>query len=154
MKSFLASLFILIATISFGQKSKIDVKKDVISVNGTPVFQLVNTPDLQGFFLKDLNDKKLAVFNMLTYYDRSRVNDANPKGSVSYFDVTFMNDAMDKCEMRVLGLRKNLAAYLLEYDVIKDGQLNPDGVQQFIKIHGTKFSDEKNRSTTIIINNQ
>jgi hypothetical protein len=153
MKILLVSLFLSFTLISFSQKPKVDVKKDIVSVNGTPSFQLVNMPNFNGFFLKDMENNKLAIFNMESYRDKNYVNSANPDGKVLYYDVTFMNESMDKCEMTVIGLRKKLAEYLLEYDLIKDGKLNEEAVKQFVKIHGTKFSDEKKHSTTIIINN-
>lgn len=154
MKAILFTSFIFLTTLLVAQKPKIDVKKDVVSIDGVPSFKLVNTPDLNGFILKDMNDTKLAFFNMESYYDRSHINDANPQGKITYFDITFMNESMDKCEMSVIGLRKMLANYLLEYDVIKDGKLNAVGVQQFVRIHGTKYSEQRRNSTTIIINNK
>jgi hypothetical protein len=143
-------LSFLFATSSFSQKDKIEVDKDLVSLNGTPIFK-IEIFKMQTFNLKDLNDNKLAIFNFMTYTDVNKISSNNPKGEVQYFDVTFFNDDMDSCEIPVYGLKKAIAKLIIDYDLVKDGKLNETAVKQFVKVNGKKFSENKTNSTTIII---
>lgn len=60
---------------------------------------------------------------------------------------------MDKCEIRIVGAKKQLAQLIISEGLVKDGILNETGVKQSYRINGMKFSeDRKNPGTTIIIN--
>ena len=61
---------------------------------------------------------------------------------------------MDKCEIRIVGFKKQLAELIVSEGLIKEGKLNETAVKQFCRVNGTKFSDaQKSNNTTIIINN-
>ena len=61
---------------------------------------------------------------------------------------------MDKCEIRIVGFKKQLAELIVSEGLIKEGKLNETAVKQFCRVNGTKFSDaKKSNNTTIIINN-
>ncbi|OJX37628.1 MAG: hypothetical protein BGO87_11175 [Flavobacteriia bacterium 40-80] len=147
---FLNLMLLLSIGFTFSQKDKIKIDNDIVLVNNIPVFKL-KTFQMQTFTLYDLNDTKLAIFNCLDYYDSKEISSGNPKGRVVYFDVTFLNDDTDKCEIPCNGFKKQLAQYIQEYGLVKEGKLDETAVKQFVKIHGNKFSDVRNRSTTIII---
>lgn len=53
--------------------------------------------------------------------------------------------------MPVNGFKKQPAKDILNYNLIKDNTLDEIAVKQAVAIHGTKFSEEKNRLTTLII---
>lgn len=148
MKNIFILLAYLFVGVAFSQK--VEVKKDLVSVDGKPVFEL-RANHLQTFTLYNLNQEKLGVFNVEDYYDSREISNGNPKGRVAYFDVTFMNSDMDKCEIPINGFKKSLAKYIVQYELVKDNQLNETAVKQFVRIHGMKFSEQKERSTTIII---
>jgi hypothetical protein len=139
---------------SFSQQQKVTVKKDIVSVNDVPVFTLVSTSYPDALTLYNLKNEKLAYFFAQFYSDPRQINNANPQGKVSYFDITFFNEAMDKCEIRIVGFKKQLAQQIISEGLVKDGKLDETAVKQFCRINGMKFSeDRKNAGTTIIIKN-
>ncbi len=139
---------------SYSQKQKVTVKKDIVSVDETPVFTLVSTSYPDALTLYNLNNEKLAYFFTQFYSDSRQINNANPQGRVGYFEITFFNESMDKCEIRIVGFKKQLAELIISEGLVKDGKLDDSAVKQFCRINGMKFSeDRKNVGTTIIIKN-
>lgn len=139
---------------SFSQEQKVTVKKDIVSVNGTPVFTLGSTKYPDAYTLYSLSNEKLAVFNAYFYSDSKQVTPGNPQGRIGYFDITFLNESMDKCEIRIVGMKKQLAQLIVSEGLVKEGKLDETAVKQFCRINGMKFSeDQKKSGTTIIINN-
>lgn len=141
---------LLIVPFSFSQKDKIKIEKDIVYQNDAPVFKL-DMVTMNNIKLKSLDNKELAYFKCLDYYDSKAVSSGNPKGRIVYFDVTFFNQGNQKCEIPCDGMKKWLARYILEHQLMEGNELNQAAVDRFVAIHGTKFSEDKNRSTTIII---
>lgn len=138
---------------SFSQEQKVIIKKDLVSVNDTVVFKLISTKYPDAYTLYNLNNEKLAVFNAQFYSDSKQITPGNPQGRIGYFDITFFNEDMDKCEIRIVGAKKQLGQLIISEELVKDGKLNETAVKQFCRINGMKFSeDRKNSGTTIIIN--
>lgn len=146
----LTSLFTLFAINIFAQGVKI--KKDLVSLDDSPLFKMVSTNYPDAYTLYNLNDKKLAIFNAQFYNDSKQVTPGNPQGRIGYFDITFFNDDMDKCEIRIVGFKKQLAELIVSEGLIKNEGLDNLAVKQFCRVNGVKFSDDQKR-TTIIINN-
>ncbi len=150
------TITILLAFLSmygFSQDEKITVKKDLVEIDGTPVFTLKSTNYPDAYTLYNLNDEKLIVFSSQFYSDPKQITSGNPKGRVGYFDITFLNDSMDKCEIRIVGFKKQLAKLIISEGLVKEGKLDEKAVKQFCRVNGMKFSeDRKNSGTTIIIN--
>jgi hypothetical protein len=145
-------LFVCSSQLFFAQK--VTVKKDLVSIDETPVFTIVSTSYPNAYTLYNLNNEKLAYFFAQFYSDPRHINNANPQGKVSYFDITFFNEAMDKCEIRIVGFKKHLAELIISEGLVKEGKLDEAAVKQFCRINGTKFSeDRKNAGTTVIIKN-
>lgn len=137
----------------FAQEQKVTVKNDLVSVNGSPVFILISTNYPDAYTLLNLSKEKLAVFNAQFYSDSKQITPGNPQGRIGYFDITFFNEEMDKCEIRIVGAKKQLAQLIISEGLIKDGKLDETAVKQFCRINGMKFSEDRKRSgTTIIIN--
>jgi hypothetical protein len=144
-------LFISLTLNVFSQEVK--VKKDIVTVDGVSVFKLVSTNYPDAYTIYNLNDEKLAVFNALFYNDPKQITPGSPEGRIGYFDITFFNEAMDKCEIRIVGFKKQLAELIVSEKLVKDGKLDNTAVMQFCRVNGTKFSEDQKRSnTTIIIN--
>lgn len=138
----------------YSQEQKVTVKNDLVSINGSPVFKLVSTNYPNAYTLYSLNNDKFAVFNAQFYSDSKQITPGNPQGRIGYFDITFFNDSMDKCEIRIVGMKKQLAQLIISEGLVKDGNLDETAVKQFCRINGMKFSDDrKNAGTTIIIKN-
>ncbi|MDD2476569.1 MAG: hypothetical protein PHI32_11735 [Dysgonamonadaceae bacterium] len=155
MKSILITniLLFLFTFNGFSQEQKVTVKKDLVSINDTPVFKLVSTSYPDAYTLYNLNNEKLAVFNAQFYSDSKQITPGNPQGRIGYFDITFLNEEMDKCEIRIVGAKKQLAQLIISEELVKEGKLNEPAVKQFCRINGMKFSEDRQRSgATIIIN--
>ena len=60
---------------------------------------------------------------------------------------------MDKCEIRIVGFKKQLAELIISEGLVKDGKLVETAVQQFCRINGMKFSEDRKNTGTIIIKN-
>lgn len=147
-------LLVILATTTFSQEQKVTVKKDLVSVNDTPVFTLVSTSYPDAYTLYNLNNEKLAVFNAQFYSDSKQITPGNPQGRIGYFDITFFNEDMDKCEIRIVGAKKQLAQLIVSENLVKEGKLDETAIKQFCRVNGTKFSeDRKHSGATIIINN-
>lgn len=147
-------LFLFFALNVNAQNQKVKVKKDVVSVNESPVFILVSTNYPDAYTLYSLSNEKLAVFSAQFYTDSKQVTPGNPNGRIGYFDITFFNDSMDKCEIRIVGMKRTLAELIVSEGLVKDGKLDAIAVEQFCRINGMKFTeDRKHAGTTIIINN-
>lgn len=153
MKAVLIALLLFVPGVVSAQKDKIEINKktEVVSIDGIPAFILEGKNMGNTQILKGIDGQRLAVFQVMDYYDSKHISSGNPKGRVTYYDVTFLNEALDKCEIPVGGFKKQLAKYILDYNLVKDKVLDEEAVKQFVAIHGMKFSDEKNRSTTVII---
>lgn len=50
-----------------------------------------------------------------------------------------------------VGLKKQIAKYINESEIIRDNVVNEKAIQDFVLIHGMKFTERKNKSTTIYI---
>lgn len=147
------SLLLFFALNSFSQEQKVTVKKDLVSVNDIPVFTLVSTSYPDAYTLYNLNNEKLAVFNAQFYSDSKQITPGNPQGRIGYFDITFLNEEMEKCEIRIVGAKKQLAQLIVSEGLVKDEKLDETTVKQFCRINGKKFSEARNSpGATIIIN--
>lgn len=148
MKATLITSILLLFCIcnSFSQEQKITVKKDWVSVNDAIVFKMVSTAYPDAYTLYDLNNGKLAVFNAQFYSDPKQITPGNPEGRIGYFDITFFNGDMDKCEIRIVGAKKQLAQLIISEGLVKNGKLDETAVKQFCRIHGMKFSEDRKRN--------
>lgn len=50
-----------------------------------------------------------------------------------------------------VGLKKQIAKYINESELIQNQLANDKAIKDFVLIHGMKFSERKNKSTTIYI---
>ncbi|RYM35932.1 hypothetical protein ERX46_02760 [Brumimicrobium glaciale] len=154
MKIILIFSILFLSFASFSQKQKVKVKNDIVTLDGSPLFKIVSSNYPDGYTFYSLDDDKLAVFNSQFYNDPKQVTAGSPEGRVGYFEITFFNEDLDKCEIRIVGFKKQLAQHIISAGLIVDGELDETAVKQFCVINGSKFSeDRKNSGTTIIINN-
>ena len=147
-------LFLSVYTsVCYSQEQNVKVKKDLVSVNEIPAFNMISTNYPDAYTLYNFENEKLAIFNALFYNDPKQVTDGNPQGRIGYFDITFFNGDLDKCEIKIVGFKKQLAELIVQEGLIQEGKLNETAVRQFCRVNGTKFSEsQKNGNTTIIIN--
>lgn len=98
---------------AFSQKQKVKVKKDIVKLNGDALFKMVSTKYPDAYTIYNLDDEKLALFNANYYRDEQQVTAGNPEGRVAYFVITFFNDELDQCEIRIVGFKKHLAKRII-----------------------------------------
>jgi len=154
MKSILTLLLFCIAFIADAQKQKVALEDDTILVNGVPYAILEKSAGMTfNFTVKSLEGKELIYFQFLEFNNPQAAVPGNPKGRVTYFEVTFFHDKQ-KCEVDATGGKKSVAKLIVANDLIKDNAVNQEGEDKLVMISGMKFSEEKKASqgTTIIIN--
>lgn len=157
MKWILLTLSLGLSSLTFAQDVEFNKKTNTVSINGVDAFIIEDANFGSESIVKDLSGKKLAIFTAESYSDPSEITSGNPKGTVSYMKVVFLTETIEKCEISSagVGLRKNLAKHLVENEIIKDGQLNPSAIKQYVAIHGSEYSERRKGSggNVIIINN-
>ena len=135
---------------SFAQKEKISIKKGIVLVNDVPVFELIVTDNANSIQVNNLEGKELVYFKGFDFYDSQEITGGNPKGRVVYYEITFMNDKR-QCEINVPGMRKAFAKFIVENNLVVDGEINVEAEDRVILLNGNKFSERRKNSTTIII---
>ncbi|MFA5574313.1 MAG: hypothetical protein WC994_04595 [Brumimicrobium sp.] len=139
------------ATFLFGQDIKI--KRDMVYLDGIEQFKLESLQLGNTVNIYNKEGEKLIVYRYQSYNDKDAITSGNPNGTISWYEVTFLNENMDKCEVDLM-MKKGLAKEIISNNLVQDGQLNEASVKQFIVIHGMNYSAQrKSPSTTIIINN-
>lgn len=156
MKQLLLITFIGISICSLAQKQKVTVEEDTVKVDGVALCILEKQGNGQfNFMAKSMEGKDLMHWQFLEFNNPNKVNNSNPKGRVTYFQVTFFND-QQQCEISPgFGTKKSIAKAIVESDLVKDGAINQEAENKFVLVNGMKFSEEKKSvgGTVIIINN-
>jgi hypothetical protein len=155
MKSLiLFTVFIQSCLTGFSQKDKVTVENDNVMINGEQAFVLERVGNAMSADtrLKTLEGKEVAFFKFCEFYDNAAINSGNPKGRVTYFEVTFMDSSL-KCEVDFPVAKKQLGKAINDFGLIKNSQPDEKAIDNFVKIHGNKYSERRKTSTTIIINN-
>jgi hypothetical protein len=128
---------------AFAQKQKITVDDDTIKVNGISYAVIEKKSGLAfDFRIKSLQGKDLINFQFQEFNNPNKANQSNPKGRVTYFEVSFMNDGQ-KCEVQSVGSKKGVAKMVVENNLIKNNEVDTEGENSFVMINGMKFSQEK-----------
>lgn len=150
------TLLIAIAALSLsfvtGDKDKYDVKDNVATLNGNPIFRMdYKDKWSEDFKLQTLDGKNVAFFKFESFNDKNAAETGNPEGRVIYYDILFFESGQ-KCEMSARFTKKNLVKELHYHKLVSGNEINEDNIKSFILIHGTKFSEQRKTSPTIIIN--
>lgn len=161
MRTFGLFFSFLVASLSaFGQN--VSVKRDVVLIDEQPafVFKKINASLMA---INSLDGQQLAVLQVVRYVNpnsattttrTSRPMNTTTSTSTTtstYYDVTFMNEELSKCEIPMLP-RKALAKEWVHFGLVKDGALDASSMEKYIKIYGQKFSDQiQNTRNTVII---
>lgn len=151
------TLLILLSALSLsfvaGNKDKYEVKDNVASLNGKPLFRMDQKDKwANDFKLQTLDGKDVAYFKWEVFKDKNAISQGNPEGRTTYYDILFYESGL-KCEISAAYTRKSLAKELHYHNLVLENQVNQDAIKTFILIHGTKFSDQRRAGTTVIINN-
>jgi len=153
MRKILSILICLVALGASAQKEKVDVDYDkktgVVTVNEAPVFKVVEErsstfPGMKDYTIESLEGKKLMILIFNSYKDYHEVSQYNKDGSVSYYEIAFLNENKDKAEIRQ-NFFKSIMKLIYTNDLIKDGKLDKEAVDVFVMKNGNKFSELRDR---------
>lgn len=141
MKSFVFIVCLFVAVASNAQK--VTFNEDTVLVDGVSQFILLKGKGMSfDFTVKNLKGEDLFFMQFLEFNNPNKINNANPKGRVTYFEFTFFNDKQ-KCEHLGASTKKGIAKLIVEQNLVKDQQVNQEAENKFVLINGMKFSEEK-----------
>lgn len=148
MKKLLLLAFIFCASsLAFSQKKKVDIDGDTIKVDGAS-YAIIHKKGAGApvYTIRSMNGTALMHWQFLDFNDPNEVSKSNSSGRVTYFQVTFYNDKQ-QCEVRPnMATQKSVAKFIVENELIKDGAIDQEMENNFVLIHGMKFSDQKHNS--------
>lgn len=149
-----------------GKQAKVEIKDDTVMVLGKASFILdqIKKPKFEAkdYFLKDLSGKKIALIKSDCYDDPTKPNPNRYKYSTAsaylstcYNTITFL-ESKQVADFKFFFKTINLAEFLIESELVKDGQITKEAEDEFVLVNGTKNAEEKAQKlggNTIIINN-
>ena len=165
----MAKLFLLMLAllpVSAVLAQKIEVKKDVILVDGQPYATLeadgCGVLDVQClYYVKALTgDKRLFVVKQQVYLDPDHRDASNPTGRVLYLQYVFTaaGIAAETAYPLTLHLRSiDVARKVVKAHLMKDGALDEQAAADFVTNNGSPFGERRKAlgaPPTIIINNR
>lgn len=156
----LACLFLIGAVSLNAQKAKkgYAFDDDILSKDGVALFKLTKSKSNMHLGYNDvtissLDGERLIFCQVIEFADPA----VTTTGKSQYYEMTFLDNG-GKTEVRWYMKMKNFAEMLADNNLIKDGELDSDAVQQFILINGAKYSKRRAElnptNQTIIINQQ
>ena len=134
------------------------MKEDTVLVSGKVEFLFEKVKYLPGtfnYFVKDLRGKKLAFLKFYDYNDPKEISSANPKGRITYYEVTFL-ESSQKAEIPAFARQAKMAELLAKQNLVQNGIISKESEQEFILVNGTPYSkkrEEMNGGNIIIIHN-
>lgn len=147
-------LLLLFTGVSYSQKQKVTLEDDTIQVDGKNYAIIEKKSGLAfDFTIKTLDGKEQIYFQFLEFNNPNKINSGNPKGRVTYYEVTFFSSGQ-KCEVQSPGAKKGVAKLVVENNLIKENEVDAESEKKFILIHGMKYSKERetlNGPSVIII---
>ena len=160
-KFVLAALLLLSLSAAWGQK--IEVKKDLILVDGQPYARIeadgCGVLDVQCmYYVKALTgEQRLFVVKQLEYADPAERDASDPTGRVLYLQFVFTAaaTAAETAYPLTLHLRPiDVARKVVKARLMKDGVLDAQAATDFVTNNGSPFSERRKAlsgPTTIII---
>ncbi|MEO5645003.1 MAG: hypothetical protein ABIQ40_10950 [Bacteroidia bacterium] len=143
--SFFTLLLLTISLTINAQKQKVTVDNDTIKVDGTPYGIIEKKSALKSdYTIKSLDGKEQIFLSGQEFDDPTKINSGNPKGTVRYFEVTFLNSGR-KCEVEIASTKKGVAKIVVENHLLKGNEVDSDAEKKFIVVNGTKFTERKNQ---------
>jgi hypothetical protein len=144
MKKVMLILSLFFAVIN-GYSQSVTFKKEMALVDEIPYCLLEKTGDITTaptFILKNLEGKSLMIFKTIVV---DIISETNEKEKDIYINVTVI-DTEEKFEIApAINPRKKIIKDLYAHEVLKDGELNAEGLKQYRLIFAENFS-EKHKS--------
>lgn len=156
----------LLSASAKGKQAKIEMKEDTVMILGKPSFILdqIKKPKYESkdYFLKNLSGKKIALIQSDCYDDPTSPNPNRYKYpsapaylSSCYNTITFLQ-SKQVADFKYFMKQINLAEFLIDSELIKDGTITQDAEDEFVLVNGNRNAEEKAQKlggNTIIINN-
>lgn len=161
-KTFAIALLLAVGATAFAQRQKVSVGKDgEMIVNGDTVAYI----EKEGckllssecvFTIVDVNDGLLITVRQESFTDRERRSREFPDGTpTAYLVFSFRgSDEVAEVDSPFSPKEESIAKLVARHRLIKNRQLDPEAVRQFITSNGTRFSDrerQQNQPPAIII---
>lgn len=149
MKHFLL-LFSFLCLVSLSTLAKddpynFDKKTGIVTdLNGAVLFKIdyvksVTAALMDDYYFRNSDGKLLIVFKYITYKHPSLVTSSNTSGSESYYEIKFFSEPVMESECNYVFL-KSLVKRVFDSQLIVNGQLNMEKVNEFVVINGNNYS--------------
>lgn len=152
----IAVLALVLGTAVSGTAQKYDQKKDseIVTKDGVDYLRIETkgcgfTPDC-AHHVYDAEGKKIIIVMIESFKDPAAVNQSNRDGNVSFS--TYLFPTLDKKAEYVYVRAKadKLTKDIDRNDLIQDGLLNEEAVNEFILVNGMKFSQQRDGIIRVI----
>ncbi len=123
---FAVILFLGMHSIQAKDKTEVDIKDDSVLVDGKASFifeKIKYMPGTFNYYVKDLSGKKLAFLKFYDYNDYKEISSANPKGRVTYYEVTFLGSGQ-KAEIPAFARQVKMAEILVKQNLVQNGAIS------------------------------
>lgn len=151
MKKLVFVMLMSVCMSAMAQRQKVTVGKDgEMIVNGDTVAyiekegcKLLSSTCM--FTVTDENDGLLITVTQQSFTDKERTSPEFPNGTpTAYLVFSFRGyDEVAEVDSPFSPKEESIAKLIARWRLIKDKQLDPEAVQQFIAANGTKFSDRE-----------
>lgn len=153
MKKLLFVMLMSVCVSAMAQRQKVSVGKDgEMVVNGDTIAYI----EKEGckmlsstcmFTVTDENDGLLITVSQQSFTDKERTSPEFPNGTpTAYLVFSFRGyDEVAEVDSPFSPKEESVAKLIARWRLIKDKQLDPEAVHQFIAANGTKFSDKERR---------
>jgi hypothetical protein len=143
------SVFILslvfLGLFSHAQKVEYNKKTKEVEVDGQFSFSIEKTGcgfDPQCYYdIFDKDGNKIIKLVYKSFKSPVEVSSSNPEGMVRYYQYIFLESGRKAENGFIFWKEKKLAALMVEFNLIKDGKLNEEGVKEFIMVNGNEYSE-------------
>lgn len=133
----------LLVSSSLLQAQKIDVKDDIVTVDGVPYCRIEKIRGGGDWDFKVHSNSGNALIHLKgrEYFDPSQVNNGNPKGRIFYYEWTFLGSD-GKAETRGM-TQKALAKKLYNAGLIEGDTVPAAAEKNFLSVEGTSHSQRQ-----------
>lgn len=136
---------------SFAQKQKVKIKDEIASIDGEDYIQWKKVSGTNAISVFEIGSEEEVIFlRWMSYTDPSQVSNSNPKGSVRWVQLQFLESELT-CEIDSRG-QKGLVRFFADNKLFVNGALDEEAVQLLVKKYGSNYSQNRPESI-IIINN-
>ena len=141
------------------EAQKVEVKNDKIVVDGKEIAAIEKqgcgaiNPDCT-YYIRNSEGKTLITIVEMQFNDPSESTSGNPDGRIRYLRFSFADGkgVAEVSNPAMLNTKpKDVAPLIVKAQLIKDGELDENEVQNFVQAHGTRYSDRQKQLNQPVI---